>query len=82
MPELQLGGDEQAAPEHLAVAARASSAPPPRIVSQPPSREEFVAAYEACGKSVRGTAKHFNKDRRQIHRWLERFGIVRENEPE
>ena len=83
MPELRLPGDEQVAPEYsVSPLAHTSSAPPPRALSQPPSREEFVAAYEACGKSIRGTAKHFNKDRRQIQRWLERFGIQRESEPE
>lgn len=75
MPELRLPGDE-----YGAAPTRSSSAPPPRAISQAPSREEFVAAYEACGKSVRGTARHFNKDRRQIQRWLDRFGIARDGE--
>jgi transcriptional regulator with GAF, ATPase, and Fis domain len=77
MPELRLADDEPGLP-----AAQTSSVPAPRTISQAPSREEFVAAYEACGKSVRGTARHFRKDRRQIQRWLERFGIARENEPD
>ena len=43
-----------------------------------PTREDFLAVYEAHGRSVRATAKHFGRDRRQIYRWLERFGIPRE----
>jgi transcriptional regulator with GAF, ATPase, and Fis domain len=42
-----------------------------------PSREEFMAVYEATGRNVRATSKHFGKDRRQIYRWLELFGIER-----
>jgi transcriptional regulator with GAF, ATPase, and Fis domain len=42
-----------------------------------PSREQFLEAYEATGRNVRATAKHFGKDRRQIYRWLELFGIER-----
>jgi transcriptional regulator with GAF, ATPase, and Fis domain len=42
-----------------------------------PSRAEFLGIYEATGRSVRATSKHFGKDRRQIYRWLELFGIPR-----
>ena len=42
-----------------------------------PSREEFLAVYEGTGRNVRATSKHFAKDRRQIYRWLELFGIER-----
>jgi transcriptional regulator with GAF, ATPase, and Fis domain len=46
-----------------------------------PSRDELLSVYEANGRSVRATAKHFGKERRQIYRWLDRFGIARdENE--
>jgi transcriptional regulator with GAF, ATPase, and Fis domain len=86
LPELGLANEGAGRSEHPAApaspAALTSSVPPRADASLPPSREEFVAAYEACGKSIRGTAKHLGKDRRQIHRWLERFGIPRENEPE
>jgi hypothetical protein len=36
--------------------------------------------YQACGRSVRATAKHFGKERRQVYRWLERYGIARDGE--
>jgi len=42
-----------------------------------PSREEFLAVYEGTGRNVRATSKHFGKDRRQIYRWLELYGIER-----
>jgi transcriptional regulator with GAF, ATPase, and Fis domain len=42
-----------------------------------PSRESFLAVYEGTGRNVRATSKHFGKDRRQIYRWLELFGIER-----
>jgi transcriptional regulator with GAF, ATPase, and Fis domain len=42
-----------------------------------PSREEFLAVYEATGRSVRATSKYFARDRRQVYRWLEIFGIER-----
>jgi transcriptional regulator with GAF, ATPase, and Fis domain len=40
-----------------------------------PTREEFVAAYESLGGSVRGLAKHFGRDRRQIYRWITAYGL-------
>ena len=42
-----------------------------------PSREQFLAVFEGTGRNVRATSKHFGKDRRQIYRWLELFGIER-----
>ncbi|MDF3067037.1 MAG: Sigma-54 dependent response regulator, partial [Polyangiaceae bacterium] len=54
--------------------------PPPARAR--PSREELLEVYAATGRSVRATAKHFARDRRQIYRWLESFGIPREPEPE
>jgi transcriptional regulator with GAF, ATPase, and Fis domain len=52
-----------------------------RAAPQPaPTREELLAVYEACGRSVRATAKHFGKERRQVYRWLERYGIPRSDE--
>jgi DNA-binding NtrC family response regulator len=58
----------------------AGNTEPVRAPQQAPSRDEFLQIYEANGRSVRATAKHFGKERRQIYRWLERFGIPREEE--
>ncbi|MFO0556568.1 MAG: sigma 54-interacting transcriptional regulator [Polyangiales bacterium] len=52
--------------------ARETAAPTQRPT---PTREEFVAAYEAHHGSVRALAKHFDRDRKQIYRWLEAFGL-------
>ncbi len=58
-----------------------SEAPPSeqteRSTSERPSREDFMRVYESTGRNVRATSKHFGKDRRQIYRWLELFGIER-----
>jgi transcriptional regulator with GAF, ATPase, and Fis domain len=48
------------------------------VAARRPSREEFLAVYEATGRSVRATSKYFARDRRQIYRWLESYGIERE----
>jgi DNA-binding NtrC family response regulator len=48
-----------------------------RTVEAPPTREEFLAAFEALDRNVRATSKHFGKDRKQIYRWLKTFGIER-----
>ena len=40
-----------------------------------PSREEFVAVFEQLDGNVRGMAKHFGRDRRQIYRWIEAHGL-------
>ncbi|HEY3495702.1 MAG TPA: helix-turn-helix domain-containing protein, partial [Polyangiaceae bacterium] len=58
----------------------ASESEPARAAPQPaPPREELLAVYQACGKSVRATAKHYGKERRQVYRWLERYGIPRDD---
>jgi len=62
-------------------AGRVNETAPP-VASQPPaferpSREEFLGVYEATGRNVRATSKHFGRDRRQIYRWLELFEIER-----
>ncbi len=48
---------------------------PPR---RKPSREELLAVYEAHGRSIRATSRHFGKDRRQIYRWFESYQLTRE----
>ena len=40
-----------------------------------PSREEIVAAYEQLAGSVHALARHFGRDRRQIYRWLDAYGL-------
>jgi len=78
---------EEAMPELFST--QSDSSPPQgvptptgRPVSDRPTREEFVAVYRANRQSVRATSKHFGKDRRQVYRWLEQFGIARQSDDE
>ena len=68
VPELGAGRHEPSEPPRM---------PSARAASERPSREEFETVYRANGNSVRATSKHFGRDRRQIYRWLEQFGIPR-----
>jgi transcriptional regulator with GAF, ATPase, and Fis domain len=83
MPELFPGSLPPDAPgDATTTQARSTSGstlPPPKeaATTQRPSREELLTVYEATGQSVRATSKHFGKDRRQIYRWLDSFGIPR-----
>jgi DNA-binding NtrC family response regulator len=78
MPELDLGPPPperaQTSLPPAAAEATTSEVPPARAR---PSREELLQVYASTGGSVRATAKHFARDRRQIYRWLESFGIPR-----
>jgi len=58
-----------------AVVSTEADAEPPG--ADRPTREEFMRVYEGTGRNVRATAKHFGKDRRQIYRWIELFGLER-----
>ena len=42
-----------------------------------PTRDALLAALVAHGWSIRATAKHFNRDRKQIVRWIEAYKIDR-----
>ena len=53
-------------------------APPRRPAKRKPSREELLAVYEAHGRSIRATSRHFGKDRRQIYRWFDAYQLPRE----
>lgn len=67
-------------PEMFAAAAQLPSQPlaaAPRQASERPGRDDFLAVYENSGRSIRATAKHFGRDRKQIYRWLETFGVAR-----
>jgi DNA-binding NtrC family response regulator len=82
MPELASVPPAQAEPERTgsqpagpAGSQKSRSTEPPLL--DRPSRESFLAVYEGTGRNVRATSKHFGKDRRQIYRWLELFGIER-----
>src|SRR5262249_21224353 len=52
--------------------------PPPLPKRAVPSREEVAAEFERLGGNVRALAKHFDRDRRQIYRWIDSYGLRRD----
>jgi transcriptional regulator with GAF, ATPase, and Fis domain len=52
-----------------------STPPPERRVIPAPTKAELEQALMETG-SVRATAKRYGRDRRQIYRWMEAFGIA------
>ncbi len=64
--------------EELGLAAApepALTAPKPDKVPPPKSREELEVVMAQCGGSVHATARHYGRDRRQVYRWLDAFGM-------
>jgi transcriptional regulator with GAF, ATPase, and Fis domain len=57
------------------VSSTASSAPRSRVRRPTPSRDDLAAAMVALSGSVRAVARHFGRDRRQIYRWMQAFGL-------
>jgi transcriptional regulator with GAF, ATPase, and Fis domain len=53
----------------------ADSSQPTQERRPAPTREELEAALASLGGSVRAVAKHFGRDRRQIYRWMEAYGL-------
>jgi DNA-binding NtrC family response regulator len=66
-------------PSWVAVTETPASAPPGAGSTGPrpavPTQEEFEAAYQELSGSVRALARKFQRDRRQIYRWLEQYGL-------
>jgi transcriptional regulator with PAS, ATPase and Fis domain len=51
----------------------------PALAARPsdvPTREEFTRAFEELGGSVHALARRFGRDRRQIYRWLDAYGLA------
>jgi transcriptional regulator with GAF, ATPase, and Fis domain len=60
--------------------ATATASPPPAVEPAPtprpaPTREQLAEALAHNHGSVRATARHYGRDRRQIYRWMEAFGL-------
>ncbi len=51
------------------------ASPEPTVRRPSPSAEELLATLERLG-SVRATAKHYGRDRRQIYRWIEAWQLA------
>ncbi len=60
-----------------AASVSTSAAPPVRGPEKPPvpTEDEFVVAYRELDGNVRALAKRFARDRRQIYRWIEAYGL-------
>jgi transcriptional regulator with GAF, ATPase, and Fis domain len=52
-----------------------ASSPPAQARSPVPTREEFEAAWKELGGNVRALGKKLGRDRRQIYRWAEAYGL-------
>lgn len=60
-----------------ASALKAAATPPPATRKPPiPTAEEFRAVFDELDGNVRAMAKHFERDRRQIYRWIESYGLA------
>jgi transcriptional regulator of acetoin/glycerol metabolism len=55
--------------------------PNTRMRRETPAREEILRVHAALGGNVRAMARHFDRDRRQIYRWLEALGLKRGEDP-
>ena len=58
----------------------ATGSPPPAVEPAPPprpapTREQLAETLAHNHGSVRATARHYGRDRRQIYRWMEAFGL-------
>lgn len=52
------------------------SEPPDDAGRKPkPDKDELTRVLEENGGSVRATAKHYGRDRRQIYRWMDQYGL-------
>ncbi len=52
-----------------------ANAAAPATRTPPPTRDEFLAAHQQLAGSVTALARHFGRDRRQIYRWLDAYGL-------
>jgi transcriptional regulator with PAS, ATPase and Fis domain len=54
----------------------AAESPEPRPTRSIPGAEEFAAALEELDGNISAMAKRFGRDRRQIYRWIESYGLA------
>ena len=57
---------------------KTTGTPPVVKRSKPETREEMERVFVENERSIRATARYFGRDRKQIYRWLNSFGIERE----
>lgn len=76
--ELATLGGELVAPHDLPSWARPRNAAPKK--PGVPSSAEFEAAFEHLGGNVSALARHFARNRRQIYRWIELYGLDKDSD--
>src|SRR5262249_52499597 len=64
-----------------APAGEPEARPPAAPTRAAPTRDELAEALARNHGSIRATAKEYGRDRRQIYRWMDAFGL-REKPPE
>jgi transcriptional regulator with GAF, ATPase, and Fis domain len=52
-----------------------NAGPKPSVKPPVPTREELTEVLAQNGGSIRATARHFDRDRKQVYRWLELYGL-------
>ena len=67
------GTRKREAPDDPVAAAPPKAAP--KVKRHKPSKEELEQTLQEHGGSIRATAKHYGRDRRQIYRWMEQYGL-------
>ena len=50
---------------------------PPSAKRPPPTRDELERAYTEHAGNVRALSRLFDRDRRQIYRWMAAYGLKR-----
>ena len=70
------GGETREATATATAIAGAPATPPSRERDAVPTREDFTRAFHELAGSVRGLAKRFGRDRRQIYRWIEAHDLA------
>ena len=60
--------------------SEASSGRAARSKPPVPNRDELLAALEQHDWVIRAVARHFDRDRRQIYRWLDQHDLRREQD--
>ncbi len=60
---------------------RAAATPPPEGHAEPekgpPSREELIALLASCDGNVSLAAARVGRNRKQVYRWMEQYGVLR-----
>ncbi len=61
--------------ESEAIAQRSN--PVEKLKVPVPDKEQFISVFNELDGNVSAIAKHFARDRRQIYRWMDKYGLER-----